>query len=334
MARILLTGGAGYVGSVCCAELMAQGHSVTVLDDLSTGHKDAIPKATQFCQGDISSPEVASLLHGNRFDAVFHFAAKALIPESIINPGFFFDVNVASTIRLLEMLRNAGVSRFVFSSSAAVYGIPSFVPITEDHPTDPINAYGATKLMIEQALRWYASAYGWSVVAFRYFNAAGSAYGVTEKHVPETHIIPLLLETALGQRPWFEIYGDNYPTPDGTCLRDYVHVRDIAQAHIAALTALEEPGFRVYNIGNGSSYSVLQVCQAVERITGLKLRSQTSARRPGDPPILCADPSALRRDLHWEPLISSLDDIIGTAWEAKRGHLTRIADTSVVARLC
>jgi UDP-glucose 4-epimerase len=330
MAHILVTGGAGYVGSVCSAELITQGHSVTVLDDLSTGQRDAIPAYADFYECNIGSRKLSDLLRDDRFDAVFHFAAKALIPESISNPGVFFDVNVASSIRMLEMLRNAEITSFVFSSSAAVYGAPIFTPITEDHPTNPINAYGATKLMIEQVLRWYASAYKWSVVAFRYFNAAGSAYQLTENHEPETHIIPLLLQTALGERPWFEIYGDDYSTPDGTCLRDYVHVQDIARAHISALNVLGKPGFHVYNIGTGNSYSVRQVCNAVERVTGLKLPLRISARRPGDPPVLCADHGALKRDLGWVPFISSLENIISTAWERKRGCVNPIAQSSSV----
>jgi UDP-glucose 4-epimerase len=321
MANVLVTGGAGYVGSVCCAELVAQGHSVVVLDDLSAGHPEALPPNTELYRFDIGSSAVADLLRKRKFDAVFHFAAKALIPESVSNPGIFFDVNVASSIRMLEMLRVAGIRKFVFSSSAAVYGAPLFTPIPEDHPTNPINAYGATKLMLEQVLRWYASAYGWSVVAFRYFNASGSTRELGEDHHPETHIIPLLLQTAAGERPYFEIYGHDYSTPDHTCLRDYVHVVDIARAHILALKVLEHPGFRVYNIGTGTTHSVREVCAAVERVTGLKVAFRISARRPGDPEVLCAAPAALIRDLGWAPLVPRLDDIIRDAWEWKQAHI-------------
>jgi UDP-glucose 4-epimerase len=330
MASILVTGGAGYVGSVCCGELLALGHSVVVVDDLSAGHAEAVPSGAELYCCDIASDTVAELLCNRRFDAVFHFAALALIPESVTNPGRFFDVNLASSIRMLEMLRVAGISKLVFSSSAAVYGIPRFTPITEDHPTDPINAYGATKLMLEQTLRWYASAYGWSVVAFRYFNASGSTPELGEDHRPETHIIPLLLETAAGERPYFEIYGSDYSTPDGTCLRDYVHVRDITRAHILALSVLQRPGFRVYNIGTGTSHSVREVCAAVERVTGLNLTLRVAARRAGDPDVLCASPAALMRDVGWTPTIPQLESIISTAWEWKRAHA--VVGTQAAAR--
>jgi UDP-glucose 4-epimerase len=315
MSQILVTGGAGYVGSVCCAELIRLGHSVTVVDDLSAGHAELLPAGAELCRADIAAGSVAALLRQRRFDAVFHFAAKALIPESVVNPGLFFDVNVASSIRMLEMLRAAGVSRFVFSSSAAVYGTPRSTPIGEDHPTDPINAYGATKLMLEQVLRWYASAYGWSVVAFRYFNACGSTPERGELHDPETHILPLLLQTASGRRPYFEIYGTDYQTPDGTCLRDYVHVSDIAAAHLLALRRMGEPGFHAYNIGTGTSYSVRQVCDAVAAITGRKLEIRPGPRRVGDPAVLCASPERLMAELDWKPLRSDLPGVVQSAWQ-------------------
>jgi UDP-glucose 4-epimerase len=319
LANILLTGGAGYVGSVCCAELLRLGHSVSVVDDLSTGHKQAVPKGAAFFQVNIGDGHaMRSLLACTHFDSVFHFAAKALVPESVSNPGVFFEQNVASSIHLLEVLRASGVKNFVFSSSAAVYGNPQSVPIDEDSPKRPVNSYGHSKLMLEQILEWYASAYGWSVVALRYFNAAGATPELGERHDPETHIIPLLLQVAAGEREFFNIYGEDYATPDGTCVRDYVHVLDIASAHIAALAKMNQPGFRAFNIGLGQSHSVRHVCQAVAEITGRKLVLRAAARREGDPPVLCASPGRILREFGWKPEHSSLREIIQSAWEWKQ----------------
>lgn len=319
MAKVLVTGGAGYVGSVCCAELLRLGHSVTVIDDLSTGFKDAVPAKADFVQLDISDgAAIEALARRSRFDAVFHFAAKALVPESVTNPGFFFRHNVASTISMLEALRASGITKFVFSSSAAVYGIPEGASIVEESPKNPVNAYGETKLMIERVLDWYARAYGWSVLAFRYFNAAGATEELGERHEPETHIIPLLLGAACGEQDSFTICGDDYPTPDGTCLRDYVHVLDIAQAHICALDHMKRPGMRAFNIGLGESYSVRQICRAVERITGRLIPLRLGPRRLGDPPVLCAGPERIMEELGWRPKHSSLDEIIGSAWRWKQ----------------
>jgi UDP-glucose 4-epimerase len=321
MARILVTGGAGYVGSVCCSQLLERGHQVTVVDDLSTGYAAAVPAGADFRKLDIGDRAgLAEVLREHRFDAVFHFAAKALIPESISNPGVFFDSNVASGIALLETVRAAGIKRFVFSSSAAVYGNPHTTPIDEDHPKDPVNSYGETKLSLERVLHWYALAYGWTVVAFRYFNACGATVNVGEDHYPETHIIPLLLQTAAGEREFFEICGHDYPTPDGTCLRDYVHVLDIAEAHLLALEVQDQPGFSPYNIGTGTSYSVRHICQVVLEELGRKLTLKNGGRRPGDPAVLCASPQRLMRELGWRPRFSDLSTIIRTAWEWKQRH--------------
>jgi len=321
VGRILVTGGAGYVGSVCCLQLLERGHDVTVVDDLSTGHAAAVPQGAVLHQVDIGNrAAMARVLAADRFDAVFHFAAKALIPESVANPGLFFDANVASGIALLEVVRAAGIRKFVFSSSAAVYGNPHSIPIDEDHPKEPVNSYGETKLMLERVLHWYALAYEWTVVAFRYFNACGATAAIGEDHCPETHIIPLLLETGIGEREFFEIYGHDYPTPDGTCLRDYVHVKDIAEAHLLALQIQDRPGFSAYNIGTGTSYSVRQVCGVVERELGRKVAVKDSARRPGDPAILCASPQRLTRELGWRPRFSDLETIVRTAWEWKQKH--------------
>lgn len=319
MSRILVTGGAGYVGSVCCLRLLEQGHQVTVIDDLSTGYAKAVPERAVLHQLDIGNrSELARVLEMDRFDAVFHFAAKALVPESVSNPGAFFDSNVASGIALLETIRGAGVKRFVFSSSAAVYGNPHSIPIDEDHLRDPVNSYGETKLSLERALYWYAMAYGWTVVAFRYFNACGATATIGENHRPETHIIPLLLDTAAGERPFFEIYGNDYPTPDGTCLRDYVHVLDIAEAHMLALRVPEGPTFSVYNIGTGTSYSVRQICDVVQQELGVNVTLKNGPRRRGDPAVLCANPQRLMREMGWSPVSSDLRTIVRTAWNWKQ----------------
>lgn len=319
MVNVLVTGGAGYVGSVCCAELLRRGHSVTVVDDLSTGYKEAVPAGATFFQFDLGDrPALRSLLKTTHFDVVFHFAAKALVAESVSDPGVFFQRNVAASITMLEILREAQIRNFVFSSSAAVYGVPEKTPIEEDDPKNPVNSYGETKLMLERALEWYARAYGWSVIALRYFNAAGATAELGERHQPETHIIPLLLEVAAGERKVFNIYGNDYPTPDGTCLRDYVHVLDIASAHICALSRMNQSGMRAYNIGLGESYSVQAVCRAVEKVVGHAVSTRMEKRRPGDPAVLCASPKRIMTEMGWKPEHSSLEEIISSAWKWKQ----------------
>lgn len=321
MAKVLVTGGAGYVGSVCCEELLRAGHSVTVVDDLSTGFRKAVPQDATFYQADIANyPLMRRLLSQTTFDAVFHFAAKALVPESVTNPGIFFQQNVAGGISFLEAVRASGIQKFVFSSSAAVYGSPETIPIDEDAPKNPTNAYGETKLMLERALQWYASAYNWTVVAMRYFNAAGATAAAGERHDPETHIIALLLQAAAGERDSFTIYGEDYDTPDGTCIRDYVHVSDIAAAHLLALESRNVGTLSSYNIGCGKGYSVLEVVRAVEKVTGNKIPVQRGTRRLGDPAVLCASPAKLMRELHWQPHRSDLINIVRTAWEWKLAH--------------
>jgi UDP-glucose 4-epimerase len=325
MANTLVTGGAGYVGSVCCAELLRLGHSVTVVDDLSTGFRDAVPSGATFVQLDIGdATAIGQLAARNQFDAVFHFAAKALVPESVSNPGVFFRSNVASAVNMLEALRAAGIKNFVFSSSAAVYGAPENTPIDEDAAKRPVNSYGETKLIFEQILRWYASAYEWSVVAFRYFNAAGATPELGERHEPETHLIPILLQVADQERDRLEIYGDDYETPDGTCQRDFVHVLDIANAHILALQKTGQPGMRAYNIGAGTAYSVREVHRETERITGRKVPVRVVARRPGDPAVLHASPRRIMKDLGWKPQHSSLEEILISAWQWKQKQSKRV----------
>lgn len=319
MANILVTGGAGYVGSVCSAKLLAQGHQVAILDNLSAGHRLAVPAEAAFYEGDIGDTSLLQEIVGKHLiEAVFHFAAKALIPESVTNPAIFFQVNLVSAFAMLEALRANGVRKFVFSSTAAVYGNPVTLPIDENDTKMPVNSYGESKLAFERILASYARAYGINAVCFRYFNASGATDTLGEDHRPETHIIPLLFEAAAGEREYFTIYGGDYPTPDGTCLRDYVHVLDIAQAHILALKTMDGPGFTAYNIGTGTSYSVREVCNAVEEVTGRPVPVRIGERRPGDPAILCASPAKLMRELGWVPVKSDLRHIIVTAWQRKQ----------------
>jgi len=316
MGRVLLTGGAGFVGSVCCRRLLLRGHEVEIVDNLVTGHRESVPAGAVLHVIDLGDRAALSNILGKKhFDAVFHFAAKALIPESVKNPGPFFDVNVAGSISMLEVLRQHGIRNFVFSSTAAVYGIPTITPIPEGHVKEPVNSYGETKLMFEHILKWYAAAYDWTVVAFRYFNACGGTEEWGERHEPETHIIPLLLQAASGRREYFQIFGTDYPTPDGTCLRDYVHVLDIAEAHLLALQKMGRGGFSVYNIGTGASHSVREICEAATKTTGRTIDVRPAPRRVGDPPALCASPERLMAEFGWRPRHSNLENILAGAWE-------------------
>lgn len=329
MSTILVTGGAGYVGSICAAYLLEKGHDVVVVDDLSTGHREAVPGKASFYQLDIGDERaLAKVLDAHAIDVVFHFAAKALIAESVTNPALFYRTNVHASFVMLETLRTAGVRRFVFSSTAAVYGNPTSVPIDEDHPKSPVNSYGESKLAFENLLRWYVTGYGWSVTAFRYFNACGATESQGELHQPETHIIPLLLQAVAGERQSFEVYGTDYDTTDGSCLRDYVHVLDIAEAHSLALSQMDEAGFHVYNIGTGTSYSVLEICRAVEEVTGLKAPLRYGKRRPGDPAVLCASPNRIMTELGWAPRRSDVHQIIRSAWAWQRNRAERFAAKS------
>ncbi len=314
MSRILVTGGAGYIGSICAAELIRQGHRVTILDDLSMGFRDAAPAEAEFEPLRVEDHEaIAALCRTRNFEGVYHFAGKALIPESIINPGIFFDCNLAAGIRFLETLRHQGVRRFIFSSTAAVYGDPQTVPMPETHPVSPLNAYGESKLAFERVLEWYARAYGWNVSILRYFSAAGATAERGERHQPETHVIPLLLDAAAGEIPAFTIYGRDYPTPDGFCWRDFIHVRDLALAH-AMVWARDQPGCEIYNLGSGRMYSLQQLCTTVQAVSGRDFSVHIGPRRPGDPAQLCADPAKFMRTFPWRPSHSDLETIIRDAW--------------------
>jgi len=315
--RVVVTGGAGYIGSVVTDQLIADGHDVLVIDNLIKGHRDAVNDSAQFAEIDlIERDAVATALGEFGADAVIHMAAASLVGESVIDPGKYYRENVVAGLSLLDAMRDAAVSCLVFSSTAAVYGDPEKQPIEESDATTPTNPYGATKLAFEQALRWYGSAYGLSSISLRYFNAAGATPLRSERHDPETHLIPLVLDVAAGRRPEILVFGDDYDTADGTCIRDYIHVQDLARAHALALHALDDSGrARSYNLGcGGAGYSVRQVIDAAERITGVAIRSRIVERRPGDPPVLVASADRISRELGWQPAQQSLDEILGTAW--------------------
>jgi len=319
--NILVTGGAGYVGSVCAEQLIAQKHHVVIIDNLATGHREAVPEDAVFIEADVAHEEVVSeAIARHHIDSCMHFAGETLVGESMTNPRRYFDNNLRKSMSLVDTLMRGGVNRIIFSSTAAIFGEPVFTPITEEHPTQPINAYGESKLMLEKLLAWYNRAYGLRYIAVRYFNAAGASARCGEDHHPETHLIPLLLDFALDDHAKAQIWGDDYPTPDGTCIRDYVHVIDIAQAHILALHALAEGRSGVYNIGSGSGHSVRQVIAAVEAVTGKRLRVGVGPRRAGDPAVLVASPQKLIRELGWKPKHSDLIEIVRSAWLWKQQH--------------
>jgi UDP-glucose 4-epimerase len=317
--KILVTGGAGYIGSHMVKLLVESGAEVSVIDDLSTGHADAV-RGAQFVQGDIADiPNTANLLKKRGIEAVVHFAGASQVAESVANPAKYQASNVEASLALLEAMRDAGVARIVFSSSAAVYGEPQRVPIDETHPTQPVNPYGATKLAVEQKLAECSAAYGLRAVSLRYFNAAGADGGLGERHEPETHLIPLVLKSALGKTP-ISVYGTDYPTRDGTCVRDYVHVSDLCTAHLLALGRLDQ-GHDCFNLGNGEGFTVMEVIETARRVTGRRIEMRLSERRPGDPPALVADATKARRVLGWQPQRSSLERIVADAWqfEQRRG---------------
>jgi UDP-glucose 4-epimerase len=313
--RVLVTGGAGYVGSHAAKRLAASGHDVVILDNLAEGHLLSVGDLP-FEQADLLNREqVTAILRDRQIEAVMHFAAFAYVGVSVKDPAIYYQNNIVGSLALLDAMRTAGVNRIVFSSSCATYGVPQRVPITEDHPQHPISPYGFTKLVIEHALADYSHAYGIGYAALRYFNAAGAAADGTlgEDHDPETHLIPLILQVALGQREHVEIFGSDYPTPDGTCIRDYIHVDDLATAHVAALEKLE-PGMALQlNLGTGRGASVQEVIDLCREITGHEIPARAVPRREGDPPQLVADPAAAKRALHWQPR-HSIREIIESAW--------------------
>ena len=320
--RILVTGGAGYIGSHTVRLLLNHGHDVWVYDSLIYGHRAAVP-AERLVVGELSEiHRIDQLVMERRIDAVVHFAAFAAVGESVQQPAKYWQNNVVNTLNLFECLRRHQVSRFVFSSTAATFGTPEKMPITEETPQRPINPYGLTKLTIERALADYANAYQWGFAALRYFNASGAhASGqIGEDHTPETHLIPLIIQAAMGRRPHIEIFGSDYPTPDGTCVRDYIHVDDLAEAHLLALEKLQ-PGQQMhYNLGIGRGYSVREVIAAVEAVTGKKVPVKEGPRRSGDPPVLVASSDKIQKDLGWKPKYTDIKSIVETAWNWHRTH--------------
>jgi UDP-glucose 4-epimerase len=320
--RVLVTGGAGYVGSVSVERLLAAGHEVTVLDTLVTGHALAVPPEAELIVGSVGDPAaVVALLLVRDIEAVLHCAARSQVGESVRDPALYYHENVVGGIALLEAMREAGVRRLVFSSTAAVYGLPTSIPVAEDAELRPVNPYGATKLAFESALTWYGAAYGLRSFTLRYFNVAGASPARGEDHRPETHLVPNLLAAVQTGRP-MTVMGDDYPTPDGTCVRDYIHVEDLADAHLAALerTADAAPGVEVCNLGSGTGFSVRQMLDAVAAATGKRVPHVVGARRPGDPPTLVASNRRAADVLGWTPRRGTLPAMLGSAWAWREAH--------------
>jgi UDP-glucose-4-epimerase GalE len=323
--RVLVTGGAGYVGSHAVRALLERGYAVEIVDDLSEGQSEAVPRDVPLHVFDIADRgRMDALLGARSFDGVLHFAARCYVGESVRDPGAYYRANVARTVELLEALRAAKVSAFVFSSSCATYGDPVRTPMDEEHPQRPINPYGRSKLFVEQILADYARAHGLRSACLRYFNAAGAHASGTigEHHDPETHLIPLAIQAAQGLKPGLQIFGDDYPTRDGTCVRDYVHVSDLADAHLLALEAIaaHEPGQRAWNLGTGVGSSVREVIRTVEEVSGLRVPFRVAPRRIGDPPELVADGSRAARELGWKPRYATLRAVVETAWAWHRSR--------------
>ncbi len=322
--NVLVIGGAGYIGSHCVRLLGESGHRAVVLDNLVYGHRAAVAADIPFYEGDLGDQNlVETLLKNEKIDLVMHFAAYAYVGESVTDPLKYYANNLAAPIQLLAAMRSAGVTRFVFSSTCATYGIPEAMPIVEDMPQRPINPYGQTKLDFENCLKACAAAYGLSFASFRYFNASGAAAdgSIGEDHTPESHLIPLAIRAAQGQIPELTVFGDDYDTPDGTCLRDYIHVDDLARAHIAIFDKLAVPGARYFlNLGTGTPISVLEIIKTVEKVTGKTVPHSIGPRRAGDPPALYADSSKAQEVLGWHPHYMNIEDTIRTAWNWHRTH--------------
>lgn len=319
--KILVTGGAGYVGSVCAERLLAEDHTVIVLDDLSSGHRCAVPEGAIFMEGDFGDALFCrKVIEQHSIETVMHFAAETLVEKSMSDPRAYFLTNVRKGIDFLNVLMDTGVRNFVFSSTAAVYGEPKQTPITEDHPTQPINAYGESKLMFEKVLDWYRRAYGLRFVAVRYFNASGATEKLGEDHCPESHLIPRLLESVMNPKVEFTVFGADYPTPDGTCVRDYIHVSDIAEAHVLAASALAKGVWGIFNVGCSKGYSIKEVITTAQEILGQPVNFRMGQRRAGDPATLVASNGKLSKVLGWKPRSSSMHEILRTAWQWKKAH--------------
>ncbi|ACO34499.1 MULTISPECIES: UDP-glucose 4-epimerase GalE [Acidobacterium] len=316
--RILVTGGAGYIGGTVAGLLVSQGHDVVVLDNLGHSKRSMIPAGTTFVEADLADRATVESTLRDGIEAVLHFAALIEAGESMQVPERYFRNNTASTLTLFEAMLAAGVNKLVFSSTAAVYGEPESTPIREDAKLQPTNAYGESKLLVEQMLAWLHRCHGLRYASLRYFNVAGAMPGRGEAHEPESHLIPLILDAAIGRRAAIKVYGSDYPTPDGTCIRDYIHVRDLAKAHLLALDALNDesrPGRLIYNLGNGQGFSVREVIETARRVTGREIPVIEETRRPGDPAVLVASSEKIRQDLGWTPELASIEQILTSAWE-------------------
>ena len=319
--KVLITGGAGYIGATAVRLLLKHGHEVTALDNLSQGHREAVPDKARLVIADLSDRETLSALFRERkFDAVMHFAASALVGESMQVPAKYFRNNVTNSLNLLECCAATNVSRFVFSSTAATFGDPKTSLIDENSPKNPLNPYGESKLQVEAMLRWFQEIHGVRYAVLRYFNVAGAWDGHGEHHDPESHLIPIVLQVALGKRKSVSVFGSDYPTPDGTCIRDYVHIYDLAMAHLLMLDALKEHEALAYNLGNGSGFSVRQVIDTSRKVTGRPIETVESPRRPGDPPVLVASSVKISKEIGWKPKYDKLEDIIQTAWDWHQAH--------------
>ena len=319
--NILVTGAAGYIGSICAEVLLSRGMNVIALDSLLEGHTAAVPPGAVFCNVDLGNrQQIESVFTQHKIDAVMHFAAEALVAKSVKEPSIFYATNVAGGVNLLDAMTRHGVRKFIFSSTAATYGEPETVPIPEDHRKAPINPYGKSKLVFEGILADYKVYAGLQYACLRYFNAAGASKERGEHHRVETHLIPRVLDAAAGVLPHVDVFGTDYPTPDGTCVRDYIHVLDIADSHVRALMEIDRVSGEAFNVGNSRGYSILEVIDAAERITGRKIPRKLGPRRPGDPAVLVASKEKLKRVLGWEAAHSSLEEIIQSAWEWKQKH--------------
>ncbi len=316
--HIFVNGGAGYIGSICVEEMLNAGHQITVFDNLSEGHRSAVDSRATFVQGDLANfDQIREALKQAAPDAVMHFAAASLVPESMVNPSKYFRNNVANGINLLDAMVEAGVRRIVFSSTCAIFGTPDRVPMTEDLPVKPLSPYGQSKAMFESMLKWYVQIHGIQHVNLRYFNAAGASVNFGEHHRRETHIIPNVLAVALGKKEQVEVYGTDYLTPDGTCVRDYIHIIDLANAHMLALQCHQSA---CYNLGSGDGYTVRQVIEACRKVTGHPIPAVERPRRPGDPPKLVASSKKISAELGWKPKFTKLHDIVASAWAWHKAH--------------
>jgi UDP-glucose 4-epimerase len=318
--KLLVTGGAGYIGSIVATQLLAAGHEVVVLDSLERGHRDAVPAGVRLIVADLRDFDATQSAVSNEFDGVLHFAALALVGESVANPERYYRTNVGGTLNLLEAMWCADVRRLVFSSTCAVYGQPDEVPISEAAPTRPANAYGASKLAVDRMIGDFCLAHDFGAVSLRYFNVAGASGEQGEDHDPETHLIPNVLRTALGVNSHVDVFGIDYPTPDGTAIRDYIHIEDLAAAHLLAIEAISGAEHRIFNLGNGRGFSVREVIAAAEKVTGVKIATREAPRRHGDPPMLVAAGELVRAELGWEARKPVLSEMVADAWAFARAR--------------